>query len=214
MPPLVVTLVTSLAMGMRHATDPDHVVAVTAIASRERSLLRACTVGAAWGLGHTATLLAVGTGIVALRWTIAPRAGLWLELLVAAMLITLGVVNLRSAGHAQGGEQPAVRAGVRPMVVGGVHGLAGSAGATLMVLPLVRDPRWAAVHLAVFGFGTVVGMTLATTAVAAPSLWMVARADGMARWIRTFAGVASLLFGLYYGWRIGWVDGLFTGSPR
>src|SRR5579863_5866712 len=81
-------------LGMRHATDPDHVVAVTTIVSRERTLMHATVIGALWGLGHTFTILAVGSAIILFKLTIPPRVGLSMELCVGLMLILLGVLNL------------------------------------------------------------------------------------------------------------------------
>src|ERR1700689_2639930 len=91
-------------LGMRHATDADHVVAVTAIVSRQRSLRAALPVGVLWGLGHTMTLLLVGGAILVLGVVIPPRLGLGMELAVAFVLVALGAVNVRSvlrerAGH-------------------------------------------------------------------------------------------------------------------
>ena len=81
-------------LGMRHATDPDHVVAVTTIVSRERTMLHASLIGALWGLGHTFTILVVGSAIILFKLTIPPRLGLTMELSVGFMLILLGVLNL------------------------------------------------------------------------------------------------------------------------
>src|SRR5579863_2129311 len=81
-------------LGMRHATDPDHVVAVTTIVSRERTMLHATLIGALWGLGHTLTILAVGSAIILFKLTIPPRIGLTMELCVGLMLILLGALNL------------------------------------------------------------------------------------------------------------------------
>jgi high-affinity nickel-transport protein len=83
-------------LGMRHATDPDHVIAVTTIVSNHRSSARAALIGAFWGLGHTLTIFLVGTGIILFNLVIPPRIGLSMEFSVALMLIFLGVLNLRS----------------------------------------------------------------------------------------------------------------------
>src|SRR5260221_11123327 len=91
---LLAILVLGFFLGMRHATDPDHVVAVTTIVSRERTLLHATLIGALWGLGHTFTILAVGSAIILFKLTIPPRLGLSMELSVGLMLILLGVLNL------------------------------------------------------------------------------------------------------------------------
>jgi len=195
-------------LGMRHATDPDHIVAVTTIVSRERSVSKAAGIGAVWGIGHTMTLLLVGGSIIAFKIAVDARLGLSLELAVAVMLIVLGLLNLFD-----------VRAGARvisasrPLFVGIVHGLAGSAGAALLIVPLIDDPRWAALYLLTFGLGTIVGMTLVTLTVAVPSLVASARLPNLQRSLRLASGAVSVVFGLYLAHKIGFGDGLFTSAP-
>ena len=206
---LVFAFVTSLLLGMRHATDPDHIVAVSTIVSREHSMSRASRIGVLWGAGHTLTILLVGGMIIAFKVAFTPRIGLSLELVVAVMLVLLGTLNVLgvSAGSA-------MMNAVRPFAVGVVHGLAGSAAATLLILPLIEDARWAVLYLLVFGFGTIVGMAVMTLAIAAPAALASKRVAGLQRSIRFASGAVSLCFGLYLSWRIGYVDGLFTGQPR
>src|ERR1700730_14497195 len=81
-------------LGMRHATDPYHVVAITTIVSRYRRVGHAALIGSLWGLGHTLTILAVGGGIILFDWVIPTRIGLSMEFSVALMLILLGIFNL------------------------------------------------------------------------------------------------------------------------
>ena len=83
-------------LGMRHATDPDHVIAVSTIVSQQRNVARAALVGAFWGLGHTLTIFIVGAGIILFNLVIPARIGLSMELAVAVMLIILGLVNVAS----------------------------------------------------------------------------------------------------------------------
>lgn len=206
---LVLALATSFVLGMRHATDPDHVVAVTAIAAQERSLGRAAGVGALWGVGHTLTIAVVGGAIVLFKVTFTPRVGLSLELAVAAMLVALGVLNLLDVR-----ARPGALAVARPVAVGVVHGLAGSAAATLLVLPLIGEPRWAALYLLVFGAGTIAGMAVMTVLIAAPSVYAAARVARLQRTIRVASGALSVGFGLYLAHRVGYVDGLFSATPR
>jgi high-affinity nickel-transport protein len=206
---LLLTFITSLMLGMRHATDPDHIVAVTTIVSRERSVTKAAGIGALWGIGHTITLLFVGGSIIAFKIAFDARLGLSLELAVAVMLIVLGLLNLFD-----------VRAGARmistsrPFFVGIVHGLAGSAGAALLIVPLIDDPRWAALYLLTFGLGTIVGMTLVTLTVAVPSLLASAHLPNFQRSLRLASGAVSVVFGLYLAHKIGFGDGLFTSAPN
>lgn len=210
---LLLTFVVSLLLGMRHATDVDHVVAVSTIVSREQSMWRASRVGAVWGLGHTLTIFLIGGAVIVFKLAFTPRLGLSMEMTVALMLVVLGVLNLFDVGV--GGGRSAT---VRPFVVGAVHGMAGSAAATLLILPLIDDVRWAVLYLVVFGIGTMVGMALITAAIAAPALYRPARMKSLERSIRLASGVVSVTFGLYLGYRIGFVDGLFTGhvtwTPR
>ncbi len=88
--PLGIALL-GLAMGMRHATDPDHVVAVTTIVTGERRITAASTIGLVWGLGHTMTVIAVGVAIILFKVAIPVRLGLTMEFAVAIVLILLGV---------------------------------------------------------------------------------------------------------------------------
>jgi sulfite exporter TauE/SafE len=196
---------------MRHATDPDHVVAVTTIVSQQRSLARAARTGALWGLGHTATILLVGGAIILLKVQLSgipPRLGLSLEFAVAVMLIVLGLLTLA------GNDRRVAESTTRPITIGFVHGLAGSAAvATLPQVALIPNPMWAAGYLAVFGVGTIAGMLLVTVSIAAPSLLAVRRFHGLNRTLRIASGVASVGFGLFLVHRIGFVDGLFTAAP-
>ena len=198
-------------LGMRHATDPDHVVAVTTIVTQQRSLGRAARTGALWGVGHTATIFLVGGAIIALKVqvsSIPPRVGLSLEFAVAVMLVVLGLLTLA------GGERRVVDSTARPLTVGFVHGLAGSAAvATLPQVALIPSPIWSLAYLGVFGVGTIVGMLLVTASIAAPALLASHRFAGLNRSLRIASGVASIGFGLLLAHRIGFVQGLFTAAP-
>src|SRR5579872_1959908 len=91
---LAAITVVGFVLGMRHATDPDHVIAVTTIVSRQQSIRSAALIGGLWGVGHTLTILAVGAAIILFNVIIPPRLGLTMELAVGIMLILLGVFNL------------------------------------------------------------------------------------------------------------------------
>lgn len=265
---LLAILSLGFVLGMRHATDPDHVVAVTTIVSTQRSMKRAALIGAVWGVGHTLTILVVGSAIILFKWAIPPRVGLAMELAVAVMLIVLGLANLggtlawlrtlrggapegvplHSHAHSHGeyvhthphGHAPErhphaesatplarldAKLGVlgpyrlvRPLVVGIVHGLAGSAAVALLVLTAIRSPGASVWYLLIFGIGTIAGMSLITAAVGIPFALGSPRAAGFQRHLRTAAGLLSLGFGLVVAYQIGIVDGLFYGtvnwSPR
>jgi len=252
-------------LGMRHATDPDHVIAVSTIVSRERSIVKAAFIGILWGLGHTLTILAVGAAIILFGLAIPARAGLSMEFCVGLMLILLGVLNLSGAmkwmsekfspahpqvtgehahihehhsklhfhwhSHAAEREHHAASlappqalersfAGLglyqalRPLFVGIVHGLAGSAAVALLVLSAIREPKWAVLYLLVFGIGTIAGMMLITSIIALPFSFMGYRFAWVNRSLITGSGVLSLVFGLFVCYQIGFVDGLFTAHPN
>jgi high-affinity nickel-transport protein len=247
-------------LGMRHATDSDHVVAVTTIVSRERTMLHANLIGALWGLGHTITILLVGASIILFRLTIPPSLGLSMELCVGLMLILLGILNLTGAlrraiewitirrlgsgahshflfgrwmvhTHDEDGEpilldsisiigwaprwwkQLGLFHVLRPLVVGIVHGLAGSAAVALLVLTTISRPSWAIGYLLIFGLGTVAGMMLITAAIAIPFAYSLQHFVRLNRGLAMASGFVSVAFGLFLCYQIGFVDGLFTGHP-
>ena len=208
---LLSVAVLGFLLGMRHATDPDHVVAVTTIVAQQKSLGRAARTGVLWGVGHTGTIVLVGGAIIVLKVqlsSIPPRVGLTLEFAVAVMLVVLGLLTLA------GGERRVADSTARPLTVGFIHGLAGSAAvATLPQVALIPNPLWALAYLGVFGIGTIVGMLLITASIAAPSLFAAQRFAGLNATLRVASGVASIGFGLFLAHRIGFVDGLFTSAP-
>ena len=210
---LVAVLGLALALGLRHASDPDHVAAVAAIAARTRRLAPAAWLGAVWGLGHTLTLFVVGGAIILFNLAVPPRVGLALEFGVALALIVVGALNLgHRHDHQDRAEEPPLPAG-RAFVVGLVHGLAGSAAVALLVLATVRDTLHAIAYLAVFGFGTVAGMMLVTTGFAAPLSAASNRWPAVGPGVRFATGLLSLVFGGWLAWQIGVVNGLFGAAP-
>jgi len=257
-------LVIGFLLGMRHATDPDHVIAVSTIVSRERSIVKASWIGMLWGIGHTLTILVVGAAIILFGLAIPARLGLTMEFSVGLMLILLGVLNVTGAmrylserfspahpkvtgdhahihqhgsrmhlhwhSHQAGQEhhaeslkppkwaqRPAMRLGLfhtlRPLFVGLVHGLAGSAAVALLVLTTIREPRWAVLYLLIFGVGTIAGMMLITSVIALPLSFAGYKFAWLNKGLVFGSGVLSLAFGLFLCYQIAVVDGLFSGHP-
>ena len=207
-----------LLLGLRHAMDPDHVVAVAAISARARRPLAASWLGVVWGLGHTLTLFVTGGAIILLNVVVPPRVGLSFEFAVALTLIGVGLLNLRGrrvAVPAAGAIATAARLpALRAFVVGLVHGLAGSAAVALLVLASVREPAWAVGYLGVFGLGTMLGMTFVTAGMASSLSLAGARWRGLGPGVRVATGVLSLGFGVWLVYQIGWQQGLFGALPR
>lgn len=232
-----------LLLGMRHSTDPDHVIAVTTIVTRLRTLRHASFVGMLWGVGHTLTIFVVGSAIILFDIVIPPRVGLSMEFAVALMLILLGVLNLTGVlAWFTGRVTPAVESGgtpkacatrsnserlldraffrfgtyqlVRPLVIGIVHGLAGSAAVALLVLATIHNPVWAIGYLLLFGLGTIAGMMLMTAIIAMPVVWTGKSFARLNRYMCATSGIVSVAFGLFLVYQIGFVSGLFSSAPR
>ena len=240
LPSFVGVVLLGLFLGMRHSTDPDHVVAVSTIASRERSVGQGALIGMLWGVGHTLTIFLVGSAIILFGLVIPPRVGLSMEFSVALMLILLGILNLTGAlrwlverfAPANGNKtRETSDSGVvgntaenslnrlirrygsyqvfRPLVIGLVHGLAGSAAVALLVLSTIRSPLWAIAYLLVFGIGTIIGMMLMTSAMAIPVVCTGNHFEVAGRYLSPISGIVSTGFGLFLVYQIGFVDGLF-----
>jgi high-affinity nickel-transport protein len=203
-----VVIALGFVLGMRHATDADHVVAVATIVTRQRRLFGAALTGLAWGVGHTLTIVAVGASIILFNVVIPEWVSVRMELSVGVMLIALGIVNV-AAFLRDGHVEPALasldrRLGAfrayalaRPLVIGIVHGLAGSAAVALLVLATIHEPRWAMAYLVVFGIGTIAGMMLITTGLASAIRYAGHRSAALGRHLGLASGLASMAFGLW-----------------
>jgi ABC-type nickel/cobalt efflux system permease component RcnA len=211
-------------LGLRHALDVDHLAAVSTIVSQGRGLWRSSIVGAVWGLGHTAALLAVAVLVVGLHAEIPPALGHGLELGVAAMLVVLGAQLLWSLArgarlHVHPHEHDGVRhvhphlhAGAehhdhvgrgRPFLVGCVHGLAGSAGLMLAVAATIPAPALALVYVAAFGLGSVGGMMAMSTLLGMPLAVAGERFARAETGLRVLAALASVAVGVQLAVEIG-----------
>lgn len=227
-------LILGFFLGMRHATDPDHVIAVTTIVTRQRGVAKAGIIGALWGMGHTFTIFVVGAAIILFKVAIPPRVGLSMEFAVGLMLILLGVLNLTgilrrlqqeftpSADIASSGGGRFERAlremglynALRPLAVGIVHGLAGSAAVALVVMAAISDPWWAIAYLFLFGLGTIAGMMVMTTILALPIGYTGRRFSGWNHAMTFASGLLSVGFGLFLSYQIAIAGGLFSASPQ
>jgi hypothetical protein len=217
---LVTALGLGLLLGLRHALDADHVAAVSTLVARERGLVRSCLLGAWWGAGHTLALLGAGIAVIAFKLTITPVIEETLERMVGLVLVLLGGhVLLRAFGtlfapgpeHAHGGvahrhvhlgapgaaHVHVLRIGGRPFLVGLLHGLAGSAALTLLVLGTIPSPVGALAYIAVFGVGSTAGMLLLSGLVGLPVALAARGAQELQRAIQIVAGVGSVALGIW-----------------
>lgn len=239
------TLGTAVALGfvlgLQHATDPDHLVAVATIVTRARRLRDGAAVGVLWGVGHAVTLTLAGGLVILLNVALPEKLTTGLELLVAVAIVTLGIFRLRDALRGFGGAAPehlladhdhgsraafhshahehgghvhahphvhperallGVLGGARPIAmravgIGALHGLAGTAAVSLLILATLRAPVDGFVYLAVFALGTIAGMTVLTAVMAYP-VALALRFQRAHRALAVGSGVLAIVFGLIY----------------
>lgn len=223
-------------LGLRHATEADHLVAVTTIVSEQRSIWRSSLVGALWGVGHTVALFAAGLIVILSQTAIPERVWPWLEFCVALMIIFLGsrILYLLLRGrrqvhihaHTHDGRthkhlhfheaenahaitdkhnhsHRIRRIGIKPLIIGMVHGLAGSGLLTLAILTEVMHGGsrvMGMAYLLVFGIGSIGGMLLMTALISLPFVFSDKYFERINTPMRLVAGMGSVAFGLYYAW--------------
>jgi sulfite exporter TauE/SafE len=231
-----VTLASILALGfvlgLRHATDADHLAAVATLATRSRSLAHTIAQGVAWGAGHTLTLMLFGGAVLVLGAVVPERAAQALELAVGVMLVLLGADTLNrlrrerihfhahrhAAGaahfhaHSHRGESAPHDAArhehphgfpFRALFVGMVHGLAGSAALVLLSLEAVRSPAMGLAYIAIFGLGSILGMAVLSAVVAVPLRLTSHRMGRTYHGLSAAVGLATVLLGCWIVLRIG-----------
>jgi hypothetical protein len=188
-----------VALGARHALEPDHLAAVSTLVSEGPRPLRAALLGALWGLGHTVALLVVGVVLLAARTQLPVGAATAAEALVSVMLIVLGVRGVVLAWR------PAPpphrhRVAVRPLVIGLIHGLAGSGALTALAVAAMPTRAAAIGYLGAFGVGSSVGMALVSGAAGATIARIVSSPTGRGRAaLMATAGAMSVCVGVIWG---------------
>ncbi len=216
----LVTALLGVALGMRHALEPDHLAAVSTLTAEQKSSRGALTLGALWGLGHSLALFLVGGTLALLERQMPERVATGLELVVALVIVGLGVRALmtavaegrRGAVHPHSHEfmththaAPPAHVHVsrftlatRPLLIGILHGLAGSGAMTALVLSHLESGAQRLGYIALFGIGSVVGMAMLTGLVGA-SLARWGRAPRASAAVLACAGLMSLVIGVQWG---------------
>jgi len=219
-------------LGLRHATDADHVVAVTTILGRHGKIRHSTLVGILWGIGHSITVTLVAIPIIFYSLVIPERLSSILEFFVGVMLVMLGILTLsgitekitkrltpptihKHAHESKRGKshshlhfhfsnflnQNVHHIGtfqiIHPIIVGLVHGLAGSAAVAILILSTIKNPVLSAFYLFIFHFGVVVGMMVITTLLGASIILIKRKSEKIHQYLVTFSGILSLIFGLY-----------------
>jgi sulfite exporter TauE/SafE len=211
-------LLFGFVLGLRHATEADHLAAVSTIVSERKNLFASSIVGGLWGLGHTISLFLVALVVIFMKLRISPELETKLEAVVGGMLILLGLNVLRKLlqskkihvhEHDHGlrphvhlhvhGEEPveASHHGFSPrsVLVGMVHGLAGSGALMFIILPLIPSPLTAMLYVLIFGIGSIGGMMAMSFLIGLPFHFTANRFDILNKSIRLAAGVFSLGLG-------------------
>jgi sulfite exporter TauE/SafE len=213
-------LVFGFVLGLRHATEADHLAAVSTIVSERKNLFASSIVGGLWGLGHTISLFLVALVVIFMKLKISPELETKLEAVVGGMLILLGLNVLRKLLqskkvhvhehdhglrphvhlHIHGEEKAEVSHhgfSPRSVIVGMVHGLAGSGALMFIILPLIPSPLTAMLYVLVFGIGSIGGMMAMSFLIGLPFHFTANRFDILNKGIRLLAGVFSLGLGSY-----------------
>lgn len=212
-------LLIGFALGLQHAVEADHLAAVSTIVSEKKSVLTASIVGGFWGLGHTISLLVVGAVVIFLKVQISETTEARLEAAVGVMLMLLGLNSLRKLVTSekvhihkhQHGERQHIhihahdderddthhRFSPRSILIGMVHGLAGSSALMLLILPVIPSPAVALLYIVIFGVGSIGGMMAMSLLIGLPFHFTAGRFALMNGLIRTAAGLFSLTLGGY-----------------
>ena len=211
-------LLIGFVLGLQHAIEADHLAAVSTIVSEKKNLLTAALVGGMWGVGHTISLFVVGALVIFLKLQISESVEMKLEAIVGGMLILLGINALRKLFsaekihahahehgtrehihiHAHAAETKEVshhRFSPRSILIGMVHGLAGSAALMLLVVPTIKAPAVALLYILVFGIGSIGGMMAMSFLIGLPLHFTANRFGAVSKGIRLCAGVFSLVLG-------------------
>ena len=232
----VTVLIIGFTLGLKHATEVDHVVAISTIVSQHKNVFRSAIVGALWGAGHTASLLVVGAIALLLRVAIPERVSGLLEFGVALMIIGLGIsalwrglrkgTQIHVHEHSHDGlkhkhihfhehekkHEPSStsrhshtvsRVGIKPLLIGTMHGLAGSGALTLLVLTQINSSLIGFLYLAIFGLGSIVGMVLMSGLLGLPFALTSRNLDQIHRQLQTVAAALSICFGIWYAYHTG-----------
>jgi ABC-type nickel/cobalt efflux system permease component RcnA len=230
-----------LLFGLKHATEVDHVVAVSTIVSEHKSVFRSALVGGLWGAGHTGSLLIVGVIVLVFRVAIPASVAKWLEFGVALMIIGLGALAVlrvmrkrvdvhihrhshdghshvhvhfhdnetQHSGVASSHSHAISRIGFKPLLVGAMHGLAGSAALTLLVLTGIDSVWLGLLYLAIFGIGSTIGMLLMSGLIGLPFALSTRRLARANFGLQTAAGALSIAFGIWYVYELGIANDLW-----
>ncbi|MFT3692177.1 MAG: hypothetical protein QM831_03485 [Kofleriaceae bacterium] len=193
----MIAILLGLLVGLRHAFEPDHLTAISTLVGETHDAKRGALLGAIWGLGHTVSLVVVGSILLAVGATLPEHVAAAFECCVAAMLVLLGV---RAIMRRHDPVHPHVHVGartVRPLVVGLVHGLAGSGALTAIVFAQLPTMAERIAYIALFGVGSIGGMAIAS-GLAGATLQVVVKGPRVRTGLSVVTGVVSIVVGIVW----------------
>jgi sulfite exporter TauE/SafE len=218
-------LLLGFVIGMRHAVEADHVAAVSSLATRAGSVSETIRQGAAWGVGHTVTLFLIGSFVILADSLVPTRVATTLEFLVGLMLVALGLDVIRRLvrervhfhlhrhgdgithfhAHSHAGETDhdpdrhihhhPERLPLRALLVGLMHGMAGSAALILLTLQTVSSPWTGLLYIALFGLGSILGMAALSAVIAVPLRYSARSVTWLHGGLQAVVGVATIVIG-------------------
>jgi hypothetical protein len=225
-------------IGMRHAVEADHVAAVASLVTRSQSFGESIRLGSAWGLGHTLTLFFFGSVVILMDVMIPERMAMMLEFTVGIMLVVLGVDVIRRVirerihfhahqhgdsirhfhAHSHAGEgrhedsphehEHPKRFPLRALLIGMMHGMAGSAALIVLTLQTVTSPLAGLIYMLLFGLGSMIGMALLSAIIMIPIRHSAKRLTWLYNGLQATVGTGTLLLGSYVVFEIGFIEGL------
>ncbi len=230
---LIFALLAGGILGIKHAFEPDHIVAVSTIVTQTKNLSKGAVAGIFWGIGHTATLFLVGSTVLIFKLTIPVKLALSVEFGVGVLLVILGALTLlswfkkkahyhahephNSEGHFHTHESRddhlhnhEFKPQFKTLLIGVVHGLAGSAALVLLVLTTIDSVLGGLTYIFIFGIGSIVGMLLVSAVISLPLVFSTKRFNWIDDAVTALAGAGSLVLGVFLIYEIGFVQGLFT----
>ena len=224
-------------IGLKHATEADHLAAVSTIVAERKSLWSSMMIGGFWGLGHTISLFLAGILVLLLNFEISERTERFLEFGVGVMLFLLGLNVLRKLlqggklhfhAHEHGArehvhphihesaiaDEPHSHHGFsfspRSVVIGMIHGLAGSAALMLLIIPTIESRIVGLLYIIIFGIGSIGGMMLMSFLVGLPFHFTASRYNRFNYLLQSVAGLVSIGLGLYIIYEKGITEGLLV----
>ncbi len=223
-------------LGLKHATEADHLAAVSTIVTERKSLFSSALIGGVWGLGHTISLFIAGIFVLLLNFQISKQTERTLEFCVGIMLFLLGVNVIRKLAqgghlhfhahehgghkhvhphiHEKAGEEAHTHHGFsfspRALVIGMVHGLAGSAALMLLVIPTIESRAVSLLYIIIFGVGSIGGMMLMSFLVGLPFSLTAKKFNRLNHLLQGVAGLVSIALGLFIIYEKGITEGLFS----